>query len=166
MKNRFDICFDRLIGHEGGYVDDPDDPGGETNFGISKRSYPSVVIRNLTRSQAKNIYRSDYWGKPQCENLPLGVDYLVFDRAVNSGVSASVKALQRSVGASPDGMIGRRSLAAIAALSAAKIIDRLAIERAIHYTNLVIKRSKSRKYLRGWMKRLIETHRLALLDMV
>ena len=59
----FDAAFDRLIWHEGGYANDPDDPGGETNWGISKRAYPNLVIKALTREQAREIYQRDFWNR-------------------------------------------------------------------------------------------------------
>lgn len=81
----FDDAFDRLIGHEGGYVNDPADPGGETQWGISKRSYPHLNIRALTRADAKVIYREDFWYRIHAEMLADGVAFQLFDFAVNSG---------------------------------------------------------------------------------
>lgn len=81
----FDQCFDLLMGHEGGYVNDARDPGGETNWGISKRSYPNVDIRNLTQDGAKAIYHRDFWTAMNCDALPAPLALVVFDTAVNSG---------------------------------------------------------------------------------
>ena len=81
----FDIAFERLIGHEGGYVNHHDDPGGETKYGITKRSYPSEDIKNLTLEQAKAIYLRDFW-EPLGDEHP-AVKFQAFDLAVNSGVS-------------------------------------------------------------------------------
>ena len=79
----FDAAFKRLIGHEGGYVNHPSDPGGATNFGISKRSYPGEDIAGMTLERAKTIYKRDFWGPAACDALPDAVRFDVFDMAVN-----------------------------------------------------------------------------------
>lgn len=107
----FDDAFDRLLGHEGGYVNDPRDPGGETNWGISKRAYPNVDIKSLTKEAAKTIYRRDYWTPVRADELPDSVRFDVFDAAVNHGVLQSAKWLQRAAGAQPDGVIGAQTVA-------------------------------------------------------
>jgi len=89
-RMNFDIAFDRLMGHEGGYVNNPNDPGGETNWGISKRSYPDVDIKNLTREDAKVIYKRDYWDKIDGDHLPLSIAFQLFDFAVNSSVDTAL----------------------------------------------------------------------------
>lgn len=110
----FDIAFDRLMGNEGGYVNDPADPGGETNWGVSKRSYPNVDIKNLTREQAKEIYRRDFWDVVGDINPAL--KFQVFDFAVNSGVQTALRKLQTAVGVADDGHWGPRSAAALGAM--------------------------------------------------
>lgn len=112
MPSPFDDAFEALIGHEGGYVNDPRDPGGETKYGISKRAYPQVNIKTLTLDQAKAIYRRDYWAAARCDDLPASVTFDVFDMAVNSGVRTAVRTLQRALGVSPDGVLGDISLSA------------------------------------------------------
>lgn len=108
----FDLAFERLLGHEGGYVNDSRDPGGETNWGISKRAYPDVDIKALTQDDAKAIYRRDYWAPVRADELPDSVRFDVFDAAVNHGVMQSAKWLQRAAGANPDGVIGAQTVAA------------------------------------------------------
>ena len=85
------------IEREGGYVNDPHDPGGETKYGISKRSYPDLDIPNLKREDAEAIYRKEYWDKCKCSDLPHGIDLLTFDAAVNQGPEAAIKMLQRAL---------------------------------------------------------------------
>jgi len=114
----FDQAFERLLGHEGGYVDDPRDPGGETNWGISKRAYPNVDIKALTQDAAKAIYRRDYWAPVRADELPEVVRFDVFDAAVNHGVSQSAKWLQRAAGAQPDGVIGAQTIGSARAAGA------------------------------------------------
>lgn len=91
MKENFDRAFLLVIGAEGVYSNDPDDKGGETKFGITKRSYPKLDIKNLTIEQAKSIYKSDYWDKIKADALPDKLDIVMFDCAVNQGVSTAIK---------------------------------------------------------------------------
>ena len=108
----FDVAFEKLIGHEGGYVNDARDPGGETKYGISKRAYPDEDIAGLTLERAKQIYRRDYWDAVQAEYLPDAVRFDLFDAAVKSGVRQAVKWLQLAAKAEPDGTVGPKSLLA------------------------------------------------------
>lgn len=105
----FEVAFKMVVNHEGGYVNDPLDPGGETKYGISKRSYPHVDIASLTVAKVKPIYFQDFWLKCQCHKLPHGLDYLVFSTAVNCGVGRAIRWLQLAVGAGPDGLWGPHS---------------------------------------------------------
>ena len=109
----FDVAFEKLIGHEGGYVNDARDPGGETKFGISKRAYPDEDIAGITLEYAKHIYRRDYWDAVQAEYLPDAVRFDLFDAAVNSGVRQAVKWLQLAAKAEPDGIVGPKTLLAV-----------------------------------------------------
>lgn len=128
MKLDFDTAFDRLIGNEGGYVFDSRDPGGETKFGISKRSYPNVDIKNLSRDQAKAIYKRDFWDAAGNAIAP-AVSFQVFDAAVNHGISTSVRMLQRAVGAADDGHWGPVSQAKYAAMDISDVLIRFLAER-------------------------------------
>lgn len=110
----FDECFDKLLGHEGGYVFNPADPGGETKWGISKRSYPNLDIKSLTAEDAKRIYWRDYWLRCGCEDLPRGLAFDVFDAAVNSGPNRAARWLQTALGVRADGVIGPDTKAAVA----------------------------------------------------
>jgi lysozyme family protein len=110
----FEEAFTRLLGNEGRYSNDPKDPGGETNWGISKRSYPHVDIKNLTKEGAKEIYMRDFW-QPLAEAHP-AVRYQAFDFAVNSGIQTATRKLQQAVGAADDGHWGPRSAVALAGM--------------------------------------------------
>lgn len=110
----FDEAFDLLIGHEGRYVNHPSDPGGETQFGISKRAYPARDIKALTLDEAKAIYRRDYWIPAGCEKVPEALRFDLLDMAVNSGVRTAVRTLQAAVGVAEDGLIGPATLSALA----------------------------------------------------
>lgn len=109
----FAQAFDRLISNEGGYTNNPFDPGGETNWGVSKRSYPNVDIANLTRDGAKAIYLRDFWERGQMDQYDPAIAFQVFDMAVNSGIETAVRILQRAAGVAEDGHIGPITVAAI-----------------------------------------------------
>lgn len=146
----FDEAFDRLIGHEGGYVNHPNDPGGETNWGISKRSYPNVDIANLTREQAKEIYRRDYWERAKADGYDSAIGFQVFDAAVNSGIGNAVRFLQRAVGVADDGDVGPITLAAIQDAGVTDVLMRFNGERL----DFMRKLSTWQTFGRGWAGRI------------
>jgi lysozyme family protein len=148
----FDEAFKVLIGHEGGYVWDPRDPGGETKFGISKRAYPEEDIKNLTLERAKAIYRRDYWDVIHADELPKHVRFAVFDAAVNSGVRAAVQWLQRAVGVKDDGMIGHKTLSAVVAMEPYKLAAKFNGTRLKFLTEL----QTFNTFGRGWARRVAE----------
>lgn len=132
----FDDAFNVVVSSEGGYVNDPKDPGGETKFGISKRSYPKVDIKNLTLGQAKAIYKRDYWDKVNGDALPHEVGLIVFDAAVNSGPRIAVEWLQQSVGVVIDGIIGAQTLKAVHAKGTMDCAVELTARRLVFMTHL------------------------------
>ncbi len=150
---------ERVISHviaiEGGYVNDPKDPGGETKYGICKRSYPDLDIKNLTVEQATAIYIQDYWTPLKCSDLPIIFRLVVFDCGVNQGVYRAAKMLQRALGVKQDGIIGNITLRRASAYPSKEKFYQFVSYRAVAYLGTVIVRPKSRKYFRGWMKRLI-----------
>jgi lysozyme family protein len=110
----FETVVHMVLEHEGGYVNHPSDPGGETKYGISKRAYPDVDIAELTEDDAADLYKRDYWDRIKGDDLPVGVACVVMDYAVNSGISRASKALQSVCGiANGDGIIGPSSLNAV-----------------------------------------------------
>lgn len=113
----FDAAFTVLMGHEGGYVNDPRDPGGETKYGISKRAYPNVDIPSLTLEDAKTIYFRDYWVPAGCDLCPPALAVVVFDAAVNNGVDRAVRLLQEGLGVTADGIIGNQTRGALTRLT-------------------------------------------------
>lgn len=123
----FDVAFSRLIGIEGGYVNDPADPGGETKFGISKRAYPDVDIASLTIDQAKALYRRDFWDP--LTDTPPAIKFQVFDFAVNSGMQTAIRKLQAAVGVADDGHWGPASAAALAKMNQADVVMLYVAER-------------------------------------
>lgn len=126
MEKNFSQTMTHVLKHEGGYVDHPSDPGGATNMGITiytLAAFRGVNVKDMPKSEVKNlkldetfkIYRKNYWERCWCDDLPAGVDYAVMDYAVNSGVSRSVKTLQRIVGVNADGNFGLKTLGAVLA---------------------------------------------------
>ena len=143
---------------EGGYVNDPHDPGGETNFGISKRAYPQLNIAALTSGQAKEIYYRDYWLSAGCETLPDRVAIATFDSAVNQGVGRARRLLQRAVRVRVDGKIGPITRAAIAATAE----DTLLLEFLSHRLRAYAETRNARRYMRGWSRRILALHAFLL----
>lgn len=148
----FDQAFDRLIGHEGGYVNDPRDPGGETKFGISRRAYPGEDIAGMTLERAKTIYRRDYWGPAGCDVLADLVKFEVFDMAVNLGVVQTIKILQRAVDATADGIIGPQTTMRLQSANPEWLLRRLQGMRLKHYTGL----KTFNAFGAGWVNRVAD----------
>lgn len=148
----FDHAFEKVIGHEGGYIADSRDPGGETKYGISKRAYPNEDIKNLTLARAKQIYKRDYWDKCRCDDLPFEVRFDVFDAAVNSGVRQASIWLQRAVGAKPDGVIGNLTIKAAQQMDGMTIAMRMNGERLKFMTDL----ATWPHFGKGWARRIAE----------
>ena len=148
----YDECFVRLMGNEGGYSNNPKDPGGETNWGISKRSYPEMDIKNLTQDAAKAIYKRDFWDKCRCDELYAVLAFALFDCAVNSGCGQAVKLLQQTIGVDDDGVFGRVTMRCVndedATLLAAKYLG----SRLQFMTNL----RPWDTFSKGWALRIAE----------
>jgi lysozyme family protein len=122
-RANFESCLAHVLRFEGGYVNHPRDPGGETNFGISKRAYPNENIRGMTRERAGYLYRRDYWNKVRGDDLPDGLDLVAFDGAVNSGVSRGARWLQEALRVTADGQVGPVTIAAAHQAFAGVVID-------------------------------------------
>lgn len=158
MRANFNACLAVTLKHEGGYVNDPHDPGGETNLGISKRSYPKEDIHGMTRKRAAAIYRRDFWDAVNGDDLPAGLDLVAFDAAVNSGVMRGSKWVQQALGVKADGRIGPVSLAAAHRADVATVVQD-AISRRFDFLRGL--RTWPR-YKRGWTARLEAVEAAAL----
>lgn len=156
----FDNAFDRLMGHEDGYVNDPNDPGGETKWGVSKRSYPDLDIKNLTRDDAKVIFRRDFWDRIHAEKLPDGVAWQASDFAYHSGPETAVRYLQRALGVADDGYWGPVSQAAAEAMSESDAIMRLVAQRLRFMT----KRVNWPHHGKGWVNRMADNLEYGAMD--
>ena len=147
----FDQAFERTLGHEGGLVDNPADPGGLTQWGISQRAYPNEDIRALTADRAKALYLRDYWGPAGCDAVPDAVKADLFDMAVNAGVKTAIRALQRAVGETQDGVIGPRTLQALGSMPADRLRLRFNAARLKAYTDA----KAWPTFGRGWVLRVV-----------
>lgn len=148
------------MGHEDGYVNNPADPGGETKWGISKRSYPHLNISSLTREDARVIYLNDFWMPLSGNVLPDGVAYQLFDFAVNSGIQTAIRYFQRAIGAADDGHFGPESTIAALKMSETDMIMRLNAERLDFMTRLKNWPNASR----GWARRIAQNLRYGSVD--
>lgn len=168
MKDNFDKCFALVLQDEGGYVNDRRDSGGRTNMGVTQRAWEAYVrkevteefMRKLTPEQVKPFFRIMYWNKLRGDDLPSGVDYAAFDLAVNSGVRRAAKYLQEIAGVPVDGVIGPRSLAAIAACDPQQLIDALCDMRLRFLRDL----PTFDTFGKGWTRRVagVKTHASAM----
>ena len=154
----FQTAFDRLMGNEGGYSNNEQDPGGETNWGIAKRSYPDVNIKALTRADAATIYMRDFWA-------PLGsidpsVKFQVFDAAVNHGIQNALRMLQRAAGVLDDGHFGPMSVAAVLAMDRSDVLMLFLAERLDFMRRL----TRWSVFGAGWAGRIATNLRYAAKD--
>ena len=164
MSN-FNKCLNLVLHHEGGYVNHPEDPGGMTNMGVTKRVYEEWVghtvsehtMQNLTEEDVGPIYRKNYWDRLKCDELPQGLDLCLFDFGVNAGTGRAAKYLQTLVGTTPDGGIGPMTL---------KAVNEYVSENGIPETIEAYQANRQRYYEklktfetfgRGWTRRNDET---------
>lgn len=158
--SRFDTALAEILRHEGGYVDHPKDPGGATNRGVTLGTLSDWLGRPATKAEVKAltvadvapIYRAKYWNAVKGDDLPAGVDLIVFDLAVNSGPRRAARFLQEVVGAAADGVIGPATIAKVNALPPLAVIDGMAERRERFYRGL----GTFQTFGKGWMKRLAD----------
>lgn len=150
MPTAFDLAFAVVVGEEGGYCNNPADPGGETKFGISRRAHPEVNIAALTLDQAKAIYRANYWLHIRGDDLPPPLALLVFDSATNNGPTQAAKWLQLAVGVTQDGVIGPATLAAVAKHKVADVMAEFHARRILFQMTLPTVAT----FGLGWARRL------------
>ena len=167
MKGNWDKSFEYLLASEGGYVAHEADPGGRTNMGVTQavwenwvgRSSNEKEMRSLTPELVKPLYKKKYWDACKCDELPTGIDYLVFDFAVNAGVGRSIKTLQTSVGANADGAIGPKTLQALMFFSKNQLIDKFSEQKLKFYQSL----PTFATFGKGWTNRIEHVKRDASL---
>lgn len=162
---KFDICFQMVIKHEGGFVAHPSDPGGITNLGVTKAAWEEYLgkevteqdMRDLTVETVKPFYRKNYWDRVRGDDLPPGVDYAVFDFAVNSGVARASRMLQECAGVTKDGSIGPKTVEAVKARNAAELAQEVCDKRLEFLQSL----PHFPTFARGWTRRVLEVAKTA-----
>lgn len=153
----FEKAIDKVLAHEGGYVNDPADPGGETNFGISKRRYPNEDISALTPERARQLYRIDYWQYDAIESQAVATK--VFDLAVNMGPLRAHKILQMALNRlgpgmiEVDGVLGPQTLWAVNRTAECELLAAIRQRQKEFYLRLVHRDPGVAKFLPGWLKR-------------
>lgn len=166
MKDSFHRALSELLIHEGGFVNHPADPGGMTNLGVTKKVWETWVnrpvteqeMRSLTPEMVAPLYLDLYWHRIKGDNLPAGVDYCVFDAAVNSGVARAVRWLQTCVGTEPDGSLGPATLGAVAGKLPQDLIRAYSDQRLAFLHRL----GTWETFGRGWERRVKEVESTAL----
>ena len=152
----FDKAISKVLKNEGDYVVDPDDSGNETKYGISKRAYPELDIKNLTLQKAKEIYKRDYWDRIKADDIASNsVAYEIFDFAVNSGVITAVKLAQMVLDIKTDGIVGKVTLSHLNSIDEEKFIANYKLAKISRYVYLAQRYPKNRKFLLGWIKRAL-----------
>lgn len=166
----FDFAMDFVEAWEGGWSNDRADPGGLTKWGVTIGTLmglrldfnrdgrvDSADLAAMTKPEARELYRRHYWDRTRCEDLPPAVALLVFDAAVNQGPARASRFLQTAAGAHPDGIIGPRTMAAVALAARTRPADfllELAAQRAVHYASL----PHFGRFGRGWSRRLLDCY--------
>jgi lysozyme family protein len=164
MPSNFQECLDLVLKSEGGWVNHPSDPGGETNLGVTKAvweeylGHPVKTMKNLTKDDVAPMYELKYWRPCYCEVLPRGLDFVVFSMGVNAGPGRSVKLLQQSIGCVPDGVIGPRTRELISASNSANLIAKFSETRREYYRSL----KTFPIFGKGWLARVNREEQEAL----
>jgi lysozyme family protein len=165
MNENWETAFEMVLKHEGGFVNNPKDPGGMTNLGVTKKVWEEFVgrevdeaeMRALTPDAVKPLYKKNYWDKIRGDYLPSGVDYAAYDLAVNSGTGRAAKYLQQIAGVPADGLIGPQSIEAIKACPAEEVVDALCDMRLDFLKRLPTWST----FGKGWERRVVEVKQKA-----
>ena len=157
MKQNFELALYDVLKHEGGFVNHPKDPGGATNKGVTLSTYQRYFgddktvedLKTIPDAHVAYIYRKGYWDAARCDQLPSGLDLVVFDAAVNSGTKRAVEWLQAAVGSPADGLIGPNTLAAAASADTKNAIREAINNRILFLASL----SNFKTFGHGWTRR-------------
>ncbi len=158
MLVEFDDIIEKVLEHEGGYVDDPTDAGGETKYGISKRAYPDEDIKELTIERAKELYKRDYWDRFRVSNLPNRLRHIYVDMCINMGGGRATKILQEACNSKNANKIDVDGGIGPATIKAASNVEpfRLRAYRVMFYAELVMKKPEQERFWVGWFRRSCE----------
>jgi len=167
MRHNLERSIEEVLRHEGGWSDHPADPGGATNMGVTLRTYrkykrnPHLTpedLKNLTLEEVHDIYKIGYWDPIKADELPSGVDFVVFDMAINAGPGRAVKLLQEVVGTRADGVVGPITLRAVDEYSPERVVTDYTNAREDYYRLL----PHFSTFGRGWLRRTRESETIAL----
>ena len=158
MLSNFPASLKLVLKSEGGFVNHPNDPGGMTNLGVTRKVWREWVnrdvdeaeMRSLTPELVTPLYKARYWDSCKCDDLPRGVDYAVFDSAVNMGPGRAAKLLQAALGVTADGAIGRATIAAATAADPAELLEAFSLGKEAFYQSL----PTFATFGKGWMNRV------------
>ena len=158
MLVEFDDIIEKVLEHEGGYVDDPTDAGGETKYGISKRAYPDEDIKELTIERAKELYKRDYWDRYRTGSLPDRLRHIYVDMCINMGGGRAIKILQEACNSKNANKIDIDGGIGPATIKAASSVEpfRLRAYRVMFYAELVMKKPEQERFWVGWFRRSCE----------
>ena len=158
MLVEFDDIIEKVLEHEGGYVDDPTDAGGETKYGISKRAYPDEDIKELTVERAKELYKRDYWDRYRTADLPDRLRHIYVDMCINMGGGRAIKILQEACNSKNANKIDVDGGIGPATIKAATNVEpfRLRAYRVMFYAELVMKKPEQERFWVGWFRRSCE----------
>lgn len=148
----FDEAIKFILKEEGGYVNDPKDSGGETNYGISKRAFPNEDIKGLTIDRAKWLYFEHYWKKGCCDKMPDNIQLMHLDACVNMGIGAASKILQKTIGVEEDGVIGAKTMERV---NRGVNLYWYAMNRMNAYMTIITANPKNAKFAKGWSGRVL-----------
>lgn len=160
MRENFEEALKAILKHEGGYVHHKLDPGGMTNLGVTKKVWEEWVghpvgekeMRELTPATVAPMYKKKYWDAVKADELPTGLDYLMFDFAINAGPGRAAKTMQKAIGTTPDGAIGPKTMAALKAADPADLIAKFSMEKELFYKAL----PTFATFGKGWLRRVDE----------
>ena len=165
MALTFETMMQRVLAHEGGYSNHPDDKGGATNWGITQATARANGftgdMRFLPRETAVEIYRKTFWLRFKCDQLPSALAYQYFDACVNHGYANAAKMLQRACGVAVDGIVGAQTLQAAQTQPKRDLVLKFLSERAKFYTNL----GTFATFGKGWVRRIAENMVFAAQDL-
>jgi lysozyme family protein len=149
-----------MLKSEGGFVNHPSDPGGMTNLGVTKATWENWVgresdeaeMRSLTPEKVEPLYKKKYWDAVRADDLPVGLDYLMFDFGVNAGPGRAIKVMQSAVGVTPDGGFGPMTLAAVQAIDPVELIEKFSQAKEDFYRSL----GTFATFGKGWLNRVAD----------
>jgi lysozyme family protein len=160
MKENYNEALKAILKHEGGYVNHPRDPGGMTNLGVTKKVWEEWVkhpvdekaMRALTPELVSPMYKKKYWDAVKGDELPDGLDYLMFDFAINAGPGRAIKTMQKAIGTTPDGAIGPKTMQSLKEMNPTQLIEKFSVEKESFYRSL----PTFQTFGKGWLRRVAE----------